>query len=166
MFTTWAQSRPDCCPRKAGIEVTIRNLDRSTVLSIGWVALVAGGLVGAQLFLASNVKADSNRVFELRIYHAVPGKLPLMESRFRDTTSKILARHHLNVVGYWVTEDAPDNSFVFLFAHESREEAKRNWEAFRVDPDFQEILKAEQAEKTLEKADVVWLRPTDFSPMK
>jgi hypothetical protein len=166
MCTSWAQSTGDRCPRKADIEVKIRNLDRLTVLSIGLVALVAGGLVGARLVLAGHVKADSNHVFELRIYHAVPGKLPLMESRFRDTTSKILARHHLNVIGYWVTEDAPENSFVFLFTHESREEAKRNWEAFRVDPDFQEILKAEQAEKTLEKADVVWLRPTDFSPMR
>ena len=110
--------------------------------------------------------ADNDRVFELRIYHAVPGKLPVMESRFRDKTSRILARHNLRVVGYWVAEDAKDNSFVFLFAHASREEAKKNWEAFRLDPDFQEVAKSEQAEQTLEKADVVWLRPTDFSPMK
>jgi len=142
------------------------RLDRLKALSIGLVALVVGGLMGAHLVPGSKVNADSNRVFELRIYHAVPGKLPLMESRFRDTTSKILARHRLNVVGYWVTEDAPDNSFVFLFAHESREEAKRNWEAFRLDPEFQEIVKAEQAEKTLERADTLFLRATDFSPMR
>lgn len=136
------------------------------VLSIGLVALLVGGLVGARLVSPRKANADNNRVFELRIYHAVPGKLALMESRFRDTTSKILARHHLHVIGYWVAEDARDNSFVFLFAHESREQAKRNWEAFQRDPEFQEVVKSEQAEKTLEKADVVWLRPTDFSPLK
>ena len=144
----------------------MRGLGPLTALSIGLVVSVAGGLVGVRLVLANKVKADSNRVFELRIYHAVPGKLPVMESRFRDTTSKILARHHLNVIGYWVAEDAPDNSFVFLFAHESREEAKRNWEAFRLDPEFQEIVKAERAEKTLERADTLFLRATDFSPMR
>ncbi len=46
------------------------------------------------------------------------------------------------------------------------EEAQKKWEAFRLDPEFQEVIKAEQAEKTLEKADIIWLRPTDFSPMK
>jgi hypothetical protein len=142
------------------------RLDRFGVLSFALVALLAGELVAARLVLTSKVNADSKRLFELRIYHSVPDKLPLMESRFRETTSKILARHHLNVVGYWVTENASDNSFVFLFAHESREEAKRNWEAFRLDPDFQEIVKAEQAERTLEKADTLFLRATDFSPMR
>jgi len=53
-------------------------------------------------------------------------------------------------VGYWVTEDGSDNSFTFLLAHESREEAKKNWDAMRVDPESQEIVKSEQAEKTLE----------------
>jgi len=32
------------------------------------------------------------------------------------------------------------------------------------DPDFQEIAKAEQSEKTLEKADIMWLEPTDSLP--
>jgi hypothetical protein len=130
------------------------------------MAFLAGSLIMDRPTLVNTVRADSNKVFELRIYHAVPGKLPVMESRFRDKTSRILARHNLNVVGYWVTEDAPDDSFVFLFAHQSREEAKRNWDAFRIDPEFQEIVKSEQAEKTLEKAEIIWLRPTDFSPMK
>jgi hypothetical protein len=97
----------------------------------------------------------------------VPGKLPALESRFRDTTSKLLAKHDLNVVGYWVPEDAPwDNTFVFMVAHSSREEAKRNWDAMRSDPGFQEVVKSEQAEKTVEKVDFTYMHPTDFSPMK
>lgn len=126
--------------------------------------LATGALLARHLTLILPVQADSDRIFELRIYHAVPGKLPVMEERFRDKTSKILARHHLNVTGYWVTEDPADNAFVFLLAHASREEAKKNWEAFRSDPEFQEVAKSEQSEKTLEKADILWLRPTDFSP--
>lgn len=135
-------------------------------LSIALLMFGAATFVSTSLVRPSTVMADNDRVFELRIYHAVPGKLPVMESRFREKTSKILARHSLNVVGYWVAEDAPDNSFVFLFSHESREAAKKNWDAFRLDPEFQEVVKSEQAEKTLEKADIIWLRPTDFSPMK
>jgi hypothetical protein len=135
------------------------------VLTMSLVVLTAAG-VATSMLQPSAVMADNNRVFELRIYHAVPGRLSVMESRFRDKTSKILARHNLNVVGYWTTEDAKDDSFVFLFAHESRQEANKNWEAFRHDPEFQEVVKSEETEKTLEKADIIWLRPTDFSPMR
>jgi hypothetical protein len=114
------------------------------------------------------VRADSNRVFELRVYHSVPGTVPELESRFRDKLSKLLAKHDLNVVGYWVPEDAPawDNTFIYIVAHRSREEAKKNWDAMRADPAFQEVLKAEQASKTVEKIDETYMRPSDFSPMK
>jgi len=142
------------------------KLKRWTGCAIAALSFAAGSLVTSRLSHIQQASADGNRIFELRIYHAVSGKLPVMESRFRDKTSKILARHNLHVVGYWVADDTPDNSFVFLFSHESREEAKKNWEAFRVDPEFQEVAKSEQGEKTLEKADIIWLRPTDFSPMK
>jgi hypothetical protein len=144
----------------------LTNLNKSIACGVALASLALGAVLTNRLTRASEVRAAGDRVFELRIYHAVPGKLPVMESRFREKTSRILARHNLNVVGYWVADDTPDNSFVFLFSHESREAAKKNWEAFRLDPEFQDVAKSEQAEKTLEKADVIWLRPTDFSPMK
>ncbi len=36
----------------------------------------------------------------------------------------------------------------------------------RADPEFQEVIKSEQANKTAEKIDVTYMRPTDFSPLK
>src|SRR5215831_14161884 len=97
--------------------VNSRKLISLTICSIAVVFLVAG------YFVIYTVRADNNRVFELRVYHVLPGKMPALEARFRDKTSKILARHNLNVVGYWVTEDASENSFIFMVAHSSREEA-------------------------------------------
>jgi NIPSNAP len=139
-----------------------------TLCGIVLVSFAAGSLMTTRLVHVSRVKADNERVFELRIYHALPGKVPALESRFRDTTSKLLAKHDLDVVGYWVPEDAPawDNTFIFMLAHASREEAKKNWAAFAADPGFQEVLKSEQVENTAEKVDVTYMRPTDFSPMK
>jgi small-conductance mechanosensitive channel len=46
------------------------------------------------------VRADSNRVFELRIYHTVPGKASAVQSEFRDKITKFFANHDLNAVGY------------------------------------------------------------------
>jgi multidrug efflux pump subunit AcrB len=141
---------------------------RWTVCGIALVFFAAGSLITLRLARMTLVRADSNRVFELRVYHAVPGKLPALESRFRDTTSKLLAKHDLKVVAYWVPEGAPawDNTFIFLVAHSSREEAKKNWDAMRADPAFQEMLKSEEASKMTGKIDVTYMRPTDFSPMK
>ena len=136
--------------------------------AIALVSFAAGSLITARLMQINQVRADSNRVFELRVYHTLPGKVPELESEFRDTISKPLAKHDLKVVGYWVPEDAPawENTFIFMLAHASREEAKKNWDAFRADPEFQEVLKTEQANKTVEKIDSTYMRPTDFSPMK
>jgi hypothetical protein len=139
-----------------------------TVCGIAVVSFAAGSLITARLSHLNQVRADSNRVFELRVYHAVPGKLPALESRFRDTASKLLAKHDLKAVGYWVPEDAPasDNTFIYILAHPSREEAKKNWDAMFADPAFQEMMKSEQAGKLVDKVDVTYMRPTDFSAMK
>jgi hypothetical protein len=51
-------------------------------------------------------------------------------------------------------------------AHSSREEAKKNWDAMRADPDVQALLKAEEADNLVEKIDSTYMRPADFSPMK
>jgi hypothetical protein len=141
---------------------------RWTVCGVALISFAAGALLIGRLTHVNHVRAEGNRVFELRVYHAVPGKLPALETRFRDTTSKLLAKHDLKVVGYWVPEDAPawDNTFIYVVAHSSREEAKRNWDAMFADPAFQEVIKAEQANKLVEKVDVAYMRPTDFSAMK
>jgi hypothetical protein len=34
------------------------------------------------------------------------------------------------------------------------------------DPEFQEVIKSEKADKLVEKEDSTYMRPTDFSPMK
>ena len=147
------------------------NCLKSTGWSVCGIALLsfaAGSLITAHWMHVNAVRADSNRVFELRVYHAMPGKLPALESRFRDTTSKLLSKHDLKVVGYWIPEGAPawDNTFVDITAYPSREEASKNWDAMMADPEFQEVLKSEQATKLVEKIDSTYMRPTDFSPLK
>jgi hypothetical protein len=139
-----------------------------SVCAIALLSFIAGPLSIARLAHVDRVRADSNRVFELRIYHTVPGKLPALESRFRDIYSKLLAKHDLQVVGYWVPEGRADwdNTFVYLVAHSSREEAKKHWDAMLADPELQEAIKSEQANKLMEKIDRTYMGSTDFSPMK
>jgi hypothetical protein len=144
----------------------------------GWIvcatallSFAVGSLVTARLNHLNPVRADSGRVFELLVYHTVPGKVPALESIFRDV-SKLQAKHDLHVVGYWVPNDDPAwaNTFIYLVAHPSREEAKKNWAALHADPAFPEYRK--QAVPLIEKVnedyrvDEVYMLPTDFSAMK
>ena len=134
-------------------------------------SFAAGSLLTTRLMHADRVRADANRVFELMVYHALPGKVPALESIFREV-SKLQAKHDLNVVGYWVPNDDPAwaNTFIYLVAHSSQEEAKKNWNALHTDPAFPEYRK--QAAPLIErveegyKVDEVYMRPTEFSAMK
>jgi len=131
------------------------------------ISFAAGSLITSYLTHLKQVHADSNHVFELEIYHAVPGRVPALESRFRDA-SKLLAKHDLKVVGYWVPNDDPAfaNTFIYLVAHPSHEEGEKNWDAFHADPAFQVFWNSEKADKLIEKVDETYMRPTDYSPMK
>jgi len=148
-----------------------RKLKGWIVCGTALVSFAAGSLLTARLMHLNQVRADSNRVFELMIYHAVPGKAPALESIFREV-SKLQAKHDLNVVGYWVPNDDPAwaNTFIYLVAHPSRDEAEKNWHALHADPAFPEYRKqaAPLIEKVDEgyKVDEVYMRPTDYSAMK
>ncbi len=50
-------------------------------------AFVCGSLITAHLTHAQEVKADSNRVFELMVCHTEPGKVHALESVFKDVSN-------------------------------------------------------------------------------
>jgi len=138
-----------------------------TILGIALISFSAGTLISSRLTHLQEVKAERKRVFELDIYHAVPGKVPALAERFR-SASKLQAQHGLNVVGYWIPQDGPafSDTFVYLIAHDSQEDAEKKWHAFHADPAFQEYVKSEQSEKLIQGVDKTYMLPTDYSSMK
>ena len=112
---------------------------------------------------------SSGRVFELRTYTCNEGKLEALKARFRDHTIEIFNRHGMTSIGYWVPQDPPhsQNTLIYIIAHSSREAAKKNWDAFRADPEWQRVQKESEANgKIVNKVESVFMDPTDFSPMK
>ena len=98
----------------------------------------------------------STKVYELRIYHAAPGKLDELVARFRDHTDKLFLKHGLKSLAYWTALDEPAK-------HPSREAATANWKAFQDDPEWQAVkAKSEENGKLAEKIDSTYLTPTDF----
>ena len=109
------------------------------------------------------------RVFELRTYTCYEGKLPDLLARFRNHTMRIFEKHGMTNIGYWVPQDSPlsQNTLIYMLAHPSREAAKKNWDAFRNDPEWQKVQKESEANgKIVSKMESVFMDPTDFSPIK
>jgi hypothetical protein len=141
------------------------------VCATALLSFTSGSLLTARLTHPNQVRADSNRVFQLMVYHTLPGKVPDLESIFRGV-SKLQAKHGQDVVGYWVPYDDPAwaNTFVYLVAHPSQEQAKKNWDALHAGPAFPQYR--QQAAPLIEKdnqgyrVDEVFMHPTDYSAMK
>ena len=72
---------------------------------------------------ASAEDKPQNRLFELRTYTAVDGKLDALNARFRDHTCKLFEKHGITNFGYWIPTDKP-NTLIYLLAHKSQEAAK------------------------------------------
>jgi hypothetical protein len=135
-------------------------------------ALPAATLLPASLWAASqqdnaNPTHAATGVYELRVYHAAPGKLSDLQSRFRDHTINLFDRHGIKSVAYWTPLDEPEksNTLIYILQHPSREAAVANWKSFQDDPEWQSVkAKSEANGKLAEKIDSTYLALTDFSP--
>ncbi len=151
-----------------GAAATIRAVKRRTLLQ----AIPAAALLPASVWAAGRQgEADSSQattgIFELRVYHAAPGKLGDLEARFRDHTIKIFDRHGMKSVAYWTPIDEPEksNTLIYILKHPSREAAAANWKAFQDDPEWKSVREKSEANgKLVEKVDSTFLELTDFSP--
>ena len=112
--------------------------------------------------------ARSTPVYELRIYHVVPGKMEDLVSRFRDHTMKLFADYGIKSVAYWTALEEPvkSSTFFYILEHPSREAAAANWKAFQDDAEWKRVkAKSEENGKLVEKIDSTFLTLTDFSPL-
>ncbi len=148
----------------------------STILIATALSFVAGALFTGGLTRVSEVRAKDNRVFELMVYHTLPGKVPELESIFRDV-AKLQTKHNLQMLGYWVpTQEVTDkdaawkNTFVYVVAHASRDAAEANWRGLHEDPAFLPYRAAAapliRQENGFYQVDEVYMRPSDFSPVQ
>jgi hypothetical protein len=137
-------------------------------------AFLALGLVfgaGSWLVPGASQAADAKaaRVFEIRTYYTLPGRLAALNQRFRNHTLKIFERHGMTNVGYWVPQDEParSNTLIYVISHASREQAKANWAAFLADPEWKKVAEESQKDgKIIEKIESVFVDATDYSPIR
>jgi hypothetical protein len=139
-------------------------MTKSNILSFVFGALTVAGVS----FISQTMTAQSNaHVYELRTYHAVPGKLDALVARFRDHTDAIFKRHDLKAIGYWVPQENTDNVLIYIVDHKNKADADKNWAAFQNDEEWKKVRTESEAGGPLQtKVDRVFMNPTDFSKLK
>ena len=129
-------------------------------------------MIPASLWAASQQDNASSSlatgaVYELRVYHAAPGKLGDLLARFRDHTIEIFARHGMKSIAFWTPLDEPEksNTLIYILQHPSREAAAANWKSFQEDPEWKSVKEKSEANgKLVDKIESTYLALTEFSP--
>jgi NIPSNAP len=102
-------------------------------------------------------------LYELRIYHAVPGRLPDLLKRFDTITLGIWKRHGIEQAGFCDSNQA----LYYLLKWESLTDREKKWNAFQADPEWH--TKRAETEKNgaiVARVENSILQPTSFSSVK
>src|SRR5437016_6304696 len=126
---------------------------------VGLIAFAAGFSMGQE------AKANT-RVYELRTYTTLPGRLPALNKRFAEHTLKLFEKHGMRNEMYWTPTD-DENKLIYVVSHDSREAADKSWKAFGADPDWIKARDASEADgKIVAKVERVYMKATDYSPKR
>ncbi len=141
---------------------------RRAAAMIGVAALCAAATAGSG---GTSVATDP-RVFEMRTYHAAEGRAQEMHARFRQHTSALFRKHGMTIVGYWVplaekTGATNEDLLVYVLAYPDLEARQAAWRAFSSDPEWRRVkAESEKNGPIVAKVDSVFLKATDYSPLK
>ena len=107
-------------------------------------------------------------LYELRIYHAVPGKLPALIKRFETTTIKFWDKHGIRQVGFWTSViSESNNNLYYMLEWKDLAERQQKWDAFMNDPDWVKARSETEKDGVLSTHITnLILAPTSFSRLK
>jgi len=107
-------------------------------------------------------------IYELRIYHACPGKLPALNARFSNHTLNIWERFGIRPVGFWTTAiGESNNDLYYILEWQNLAEREQKWNAFVTHPDWLAIrAETEKDGQLVNHITNMILTPTAYSKMR
>lgn len=107
-------------------------------------------------------------VHELRIYHALPGKLPALIKRFETVTVRLFEKHGIKQLGFWTVAIGESNQdLIYILEWESLAERDKRFAAFQADPEWIEARrKSEENGPLLASLSNTIMTPTAFSAVR
>ncbi len=107
-------------------------------------------------------------IYEMRVYEAVPGRLPDIIKRFETKTLKIFERHGIKQAGFFTTlVGEHSQQLTYFLAWESLADREKRWGAFASDPEW--LAARAETEKNgpiVARVSNQMLAPTSFSSVK
>ena len=107
-------------------------------------------------------------IYELRVYRALPGRLPALLARFNDHTLRIWERIGIRQVGFWTTL-VGESAFelTYMIAWDSLADREVKWTTFQSDPEWIRVRNESEKDGPI-NANISnqLLAPTAFSALK
>ena len=107
-------------------------------------------------------------IYELRVYHCVPGRLPDLLKRFDTITLKLWEKHGIRQAGFWTTLIGKSSQEItYMLAWDSLAEREKRWGAFLADSEWAAVVdKTEKDGQLVENISSQLLTPAVFSAVK
>ena len=107
-------------------------------------------------------------IYEQRLYHAMPGRLPDLLARFEHVTVPIWTRLGIRPVGFWTwLVGGSNHDLLYLLAWESMAEREQKWNLFQADAEWLEKRRQSEANgQLISSFSNSFLQPTAFSKMQ
>jgi hypothetical protein len=145
--------------KASGLGRIMRNLAPAIFVSV----VAATPMIASAETPQLSPKGDA--FYEMRTYYPMPGKLAELNTRFRDHTLRLFAKHGMTSVGYWLQEDQPNGKLIYVLAYKDLAAREKAWAEFRADPEWQAAAKASEANgKLVEKVESIYMKMADYSP--
>ena len=107
----------------------------------------------------------TTNVQEMRVYQAMPGKLPALNDRFANHTMNLFKKHGMENVGYWTNDVGTSNQLVYMLGYAGLGDREKTWAAIGADPDRQKARAESEKDGPLVRQSVsTILRRTAYSP--
>ncbi len=107
-------------------------------------------------------------VYELRVYHCMPGRLSDINKRFENTTLRLWERHGIRPVGFWTDIIGNSNQkLTYMLEWNNLTEREQKWNAFTTDPEWLAArAETEKSAEIIARIENSILAPTVYSRMK
>ena len=112
---------------------------------------------------------DNHMIYEMRIYHTVPGRLAALNARFANVTLKMWKKHGIRQVGFFTDYigDNCNNKLTYILEWKSLAEREKVWNAFAADPKWHAArAETEKDGQIVARVENSILAPTAYSKMK
>ena len=101
-------------------------------------------------------------LYELRIYHMYPGRLPNINKRFQDVTLDLFKKHNIHVCDFFQNAEGEETIY-YVCAFRNRAERDAAFDSFGADPEWIAARDASQADAPIvEKVESIFMNRVPY----